>query len=212
MIFLKYADNITRINQYIIPILIIFIIVIGLNNLYNIKFSKIGANIEVDNSLIWIYQALIYSSYNLILVIPVLVNFRTIIRNKKYIVGNSIMVGIIIGVLTIFIYGFLININENLANIEMPMVYVISKKYRALRTIYGIVILMAIFTTANSTGISFLNNINEKRKNLKNDAIVLSLFSVIISGVGFSKLIEILFPLFGLLGLIQMYLILKFKI
>ena len=93
----------------------------------------------------------------------------------------------------------------------MPIVYVINQKYRNFKYIYGILILIAIFTTAISVGISFLNNISKENKKFKQYTAILCITSILISPIGFSKLVQILFPLFGYLGLIEIYFILKSK-
>jgi uncharacterized membrane protein YkvI len=93
----------------------------------------------------------------------------------------------------------------------MPIVYVVKNKFTQFKIIYGITILIAIFTTAISTGISFLNNICQNNKNFPQIAAILCITSLIISPIGFSNLVKILFPVFGFLGLIQIYFIVKSK-
>lgn len=77
--------------------------------------------------------------------------------------------------------------------------------------LYGIIILGAIITTAISSAFGFLNNISrgEKRYNKFNFAICMC--AVFISHFGFSNLVNSLYPVFGILGLMQMLLILKCK-
>ena len=111
--------------------------------------------------------------------------------------------------MTILIFLLLTNI-DNFNKINMPAVYVIKTKFKEFRLIYGIIILTAIFTTAISIGISFLNNICKKDQ-IPKKAFLLCLTSVIVSKIKFSALVNILFPLFGYLGLLQIYFILKNK-
>ena len=89
----------------------------------------------------------------------------------------------------------------------MPIIYVINKKFKFISKIYGIAIIIAIFTTAISVGISFLNNICKDRKKFSKLTVVLCVSSVLVSQISFSKLVEILFPVFGYLGLVQIYFI-----
>lgn len=77
--------------------------------------------------------------------------------------------------------------------------------------LYGIIILGAIITTEISAGFGFLNNIskNKEKYNLYNKIICVT--SIPISLFGFSNLVNNFYPIFGVLGLIQIFLILKCK-
>ena len=209
IVFLRKIESFAKINNIVIPILITIILIIGIINLVNLK--EIDNNIYLDKSYFWILQAILYASYNLVLVEPVLVNLKQFLRNKKQILKISIGVGIIMTILAILEFLLLTNVDINFKNLEMPLVYVVEKTFPRFTYLYGIIILIAIFTTAVSVGISFLNNINKNEKGFQQKAAILCISSVIISQISFSKLVENLFPLFGFLGLIQMIFILKKK-
>ena len=102
-------------------------------------------------------------------------------------------------------FFLLINVDIDFSNLELPIVYVIQNKFMEFKYLYGIIILIAIFTTANSVGISLLNNICQNKKSFPQFAGILCITSIIISPIGFSNLVKILFPLFGYLGLIQIF-------
>ena len=59
----------------------------------------------------------------------------------------------------------------------------------------------AIFTTAFSCGFSFLNMRN--RKNYERNALLICIVAFLCSGIGFSNMINICFPVFGYLGIFQ---------
>lgn len=209
IVFLRKIESFAKINNIVIPILITIILIIGIINIVNLK--KIDNNIYLDKSYFWILQAILYASYNLVLVEPVLINLKQFLKNKKQILKISIGVGIIMTILATLEFLLLTNVDVNFKNLEMPLVYVVEKTFPRFTYLYGIIILIAIFTTAVSVGISFLNNISKNKKSFTQKAEILCITSVIISQISFSKLVEYLFPLFGLLGLIQMIFILKKK-
>ena len=209
IVFLRKIESFAKINNIVIPILITIILIIGIINIVNLK--RIDNNIYLDKSYFWILQAILYASYNLVLVEPVLVNLKQFLKNKKQILKISIGVGIIMTILATLEFLLLTNVDINFKNLEMPLVYVVEKTFPRFTYLYGIIILIAIFTTAVSVGISFLNNINKNEKSFPQKAAILCVSSVIISQISFSKLVEYLFPLFGFLGLIQMIFILKKK-
>ena len=205
IVFLRNINFITKLNSIIVPILILFIIIIGLKNIFNIGIFQIATEIENKNYLFWIIEAIVYASYNLILLIPVLINLKKYLKSLKQITVFSVITGIILGTISILTFLLLVNVDTNFSNLEMPVVYVIKNKFSFISKIYGIVILIAIFTTAISVGISFLNNICKNKKSFQQFALFMCITSVFISQISFSKLVEILFPIFGYLGLIQIY-------
>ena len=180
-------------------------------NLINLK--NISENEYLKFNLInnWVVQSIIYASYNLILVIPLLVNLKRFIKEKKQIFLISIMSAIFLFLLAISIYLVLGNVN-NFTGIEMPAVYAISEISNALRNIYGVVILLSIFTTSISLGISFLENVVLNKKYFPQIAGIMCITGVLISNFGFSNLVNLLFPMFGFLGLFKMGKILFLKV
>ena len=131
-------------------------------------------------------------------------NLKNNIKSKKDIVLITSITTIIIILLSLIIFLTLIKVDVNISNLEMPAVYVVSKISNIFRIIYGFIILGSIFTTSVSLGTSFLKNTVSSEKKYKKVAIVICVFSVVISNIGFSNLINLLYPLFGYLGIIQM--------
>ena len=209
IVFLRNIENFAKINNIIIPILIIVILIIGIENI--IKLKGVQNNSILDSSSYWILQAILYASYNLILVEPALINLKKFLKSKKQIILISIAVGIIMSILAILEFFLLKNVDINFKNLEMPLVYVVEHNFSRLKYIYGIIILIAIFTTAVSVGFGFLNNINTENKSFPQLAKILCMSSVLISPIGFANLVNYLFPLFGFIGLMQIYYILAKK-
>ena len=213
MLFLRDIKIIARINSFIVPILILFIIIIGFKNANKVEINNIGKNIIVDQSYYWIINAILYASYNLILLIPVLINLKKLIKNKKHITIVSVFTGFIFFSISLLNYLLLVNVDISFLKLEMPIVYVIKNFYVSYKYLYGIILLISIFTTAVSIGKSFLSNININinEKSYPQIAAIMCISSVIISNFGFSNLVKILFPLFGYMGIVQLILIIKFR-
>ena len=211
IVFLGNIEKIAKINSIIIPGLILFILFVGIKNLFKVSMEKIGINTEINTNFVWIWHAVLYASYNLILLIPVLINLKKFIKSKKQIKVVSITTGVLICVISILIFLLLINVDVNFKKLEMPIVYVIKNNFNKMNYIYGMIILIAIFTTAISVGISFLNNIAKSKKSFPHIAAIMCISSVAISNIGFSNLVRVLFPMFGYLGLVQIYFISRNK-
>lgn len=66
-------------------------------------------------------------------------------------------------------------------------------------------------TTAVSSGFGFLNNISKNKKIYKRYNTLICIIAIFIGKLGFSNLVNNIYPMFGILGLIQLFLIIKLK-
>lgn len=105
--------------------------------------------------------------------------------------------------LSVIIYLLMNVFSNQIHNIELPIIYIATTLGIWGKYIYGIAVLIAIFTTAVSTGYGFLSNITKTRKKYLIIAGTICLVSIFIGQIGFSNLINILYPIFGYLGIIQ---------
>lgn len=211
IIFMNNIEGLIKINKYLIPILIIFMIIIGINNIKNLNTIEINQEEIYNNFFSSILSGIIYASYNIILLIPVLIALKNK-TEKSNIFLISIFSGIILLILSIIIYFLFENIKIDINKIEMPAVYVVSQYFPKYKTIYEFIIIASIFTTAISEGIGFLENTYKNKKRYTQFATILCITSVIFSKIGFSNLINLLYPIFGILGFWQIFMILKYKI
>ncbi len=199
IVLVKDIKGVTKTNSIIVPILIIIIVVIGIMNLDKINLK----NIPIKFNYNWIIQAVVYCSYNMILVIPVLVGLGKYVKNKRQAIIISIVTSFIIFILAMSIFFLLTRINKEISDIQMPAVFAISVEYPRFKGIYGIAILLSIFSTAISIGISFLNNITKNKNSYPQIVSIMCITGVFVSNIGFSNLVKMLFPVFGYLGIIQ---------
>lgn len=197
--FFTNVKGVLRVSDILVPILILVIIYIGIKNLLSIDNYNL---IKINKN--WILSSALYTSYNLILLIPVLISLRKQIKNKKNIKSIAIASYSILTILSLMIFMLLKKASfQEIKLQEMPVVYVISTYYPKLKNIYALVILTAIFTTAISVGIGFLQNICKTKKSYQQVVIYMCITSIIISNIGFSKLVNFTYPIFGSIGLIQ---------
>ena len=210
----KNIKGVIKVNEILTPILITFIITIGIINVRTITFYNIREIFIKQNNLEFILKAIIYSSYNSILLIPVLITLKNYLKEKNQIIKISVISCIIIMTLSVVVFIMLTKVDINIEMLEMPVVYVISNFSEKLKYIYGTVILGAIFTTAISLGISFLENkVKGKNKNTKKYKLIvisMCILSILTSKIGFSNLIKSLYSIFGYVGIIQIIKILLF--
>lgn len=197
----KDISGVTKISTILIPIIIIIISIIGVENSKTV-FLGINKLDNVKNTILpMIVSSIIYASYNCICIVPILFSLKENItkKNIKYI---CFFIFIILALLSFFIFIILLDCKENLSEIELPVVYIVKKYGSFYEFIYGIVILTAMYTSVISTGIGFLNNLSKSKKEYDGNLLIICVTSIIICGVGFSKLIGIMYPIFGIFGML----------
>jgi uncharacterized membrane protein YkvI len=193
-------ERLMKVNTILVPILIASILLLMVKNIN--AFEKIQYEVSNVSLMQVIFSAIIYTSYNSIVLVLILIPLAKKIQNKKYII-ISIICTIIFIILAIAIYGLLLKIDININNIELPTVYVagmIGKKYQIL---YGIIILVSIYTSAISAGYGFLEKYKNNKTTYKKIAICMCLCAFLVANIGFSKLLNLLYPIFGILGMFQ---------
>ena len=140
------------------------------------------------------------------MLIPVLISIKELIIDNKNIKNIAIIVSFILIVLLTIVFLFLINVDVDIKQLQMPAVYAINNIWPGIKKVYGIIILISIFTTAISLGIGFLKNTaNDKNFNLISFLMCVS--AILFSGFGFSNLVNLMYPILGILGLAQILII-----
>ena len=207
LVLLTNVKGVLKVSEWLVPLVVIFIIIIGGLNIFSLDFKNVQI-LTIKKG--WLLSAIIYCSYNLILIIPVLISLRKHIskeKNIKYIVCISWIIMII---LSSMIYLLLIKSDVDISTLEMPVVYIVRKFFSNLKNIYSFIILSSIFTTAISIAIGFLQNISKNKKSYTQFVLFMCITSLIISNFGFSKLVNLAYPTFGYLGIVQIWFIMKF--
>ena len=203
-IFKKNISGILNINSILIPILIFIIFLFAFFDFSKINLFIILNNLQSNNLLNCFINAILYSSYNSILLIPILVSLLPFIKNKKQIRLLSLCSFLFLLTLSFIIFIFICFIN-NANVIEIPIISSISKFSTNQKNIYSIVIAIAILTSAISSGFCFINNL----KNINNFCILLiCIFPIFLINISFSFLVNLIFRIFGYIGLIQIIFIL----
>ena len=157
----------------------------------------------------WILASLEYASYNSILLIPILIGLKKYTYQKEKHI--SITVSAIFFLLATILYLILQKGGSNLSNVELPLIHIVKQYGTIYQYIYGIVIVSAIYTSAIAAGYSFAENCSNHKKTYKTICMIICITAMPVSKIGFSYLVNVLYPVFGLLGLAQIIYILFMK-
>lgn len=205
IIMSKETKGIVKVSEAIVPILILFIIIIGIYTLSSTNIINKINEMEIVKGSNWLVSGVIYASYNSILLIPVLISINKIIT-KKEISKTAIIITLTTFILAISIFISMLKIDVNIRKLEMPLSYVINTQLPKLKIAYGIVILTSILTTAISLIAGLIQNV-KKESSKKIILYLICISSIPISQIGFSALIQLLYPIFGYIGILQIILI-----
>ena len=203
----KSIKGVVLLNGILIPVITVILLILGVK-----AFDTNFEITEIYNSNIWIAKAIFYASYNSITLVSILIPMKGYIKREKDIFNISIICMIIIGVLSGVIFILLLSLDEDINKIELPTVYVANSFGVIYKYLYGGIILGAITTTAISSAYGFLNNISNNKNKYKRNNFIICILAVFVSMFGFSNLVNSIYPVFGLLGLIQLVMISLYRI
>lgn len=207
IVFFTSIKGVLKVSEYVVPVLIIFIVIIGGINLFK---GNVIEQVQIAKKG-WFISAVTYCSYNLILIFPVLISIRKEITKESHTKYIAIISGIVMITLSVMIYMLLTKIDIDISTLEMPIVYVVRTYFTQFKPIYAFIILASIFTTAISIGTGFLQNVSKSRKSYTQLVLFMCITSLLISNFGFSKLVNFAYPIFGYIGIMQILVILYKK-
>ena len=201
-VFRKGIDGVEKINFILIPFIIIAICFLK---------HKTGA-IELKDLIpsektSWLIKSILYASYNSIILIPILINLNKKINKKRDAIKISMGTFAITSVLSISIFSIIQKNYVEIINAPMPLITIAGSYGKIYKYIYSFVILTAIFTTAISSGYSLLKNLAKNKKQYIILTYIISVIAIILSPIGFGKLLDLLYPILGYLGLMQIFIL-----
>lgn len=195
--FLRDIDGIVKINKYFIPFLILIILLLGF---VNIKSFSYDIYHTASSSFNWFISSILYASYNLIIAIPILIGLKNIVRNISNAKMVAVLSSLFLFIIAVTLFCMLNYYFPEIENVELPTIYISSSLGQTFKYICGFVILGAIFTTAISSGYGFLSNLNLKDKKIfRIVCIMMCIASIFLSSLGFSNLLNYLYPILGIL-------------
>lgn len=194
-------NGVTRANEYIMPGLIIILLIIGMYSLFgeNIDILNI-ANFKKSSS--FFLSALLYASYNVIVLVPILLKISTNIESRKQIRGIALVIFVVL-----FICGIAVYIGSSISGnyAEFPMMETATTIGTVWSWVYFFVILGAIFTSQICSGYSLLSSVTKTQKQYNVLLLFISLLLIFLCNFSFSQVVKVCYPVFGALGFVQFF-------
>ncbi len=212
-VFHKNLKGVISINTILIPLLIGFIFFLGIKNIpFTAKYIESG-NLYITVGKVpfsWLISSILYASYNSIVLIPMLIELAVYMKKSSNIKKISVLSAILLAGLGVFIFNLLLRGENYTKGLELPMLQIVKEFGRNYILVYGGVIISAIFTSAISAGYEFLKgSLDKSQKRYSKMVILLCVSSIFTAHIGFAKLVSVLYPIFGVLGLFQIICLLR---
>lgn len=195
--------RVSGVFRRVMPILIAIMLITSITILVcDFPISRIQTSIEPSPlSSEWRLSSILYFSYNLLAVIPIVATASFNGRDRKNSMAGTILGGVILLILLVVIYKSMIT-DMNLSHIsDMPMLSLSKKIGTIANLIYGFILFFAIYSSATGNFYGFSKMLkDDKYKNRK--IIFFAAVGFAVGLVGFKNIVAYLFPLLGFCGLI----------
>lgn len=195
-------DQVIEINTILLPILIFALLTILI---VFIDQEPMAAQITTTKTNY--FKAMSFTSVNILPIISVIGAVGHKIKNNKEVIFTSLITTIILGSLSL-IYNYSLSlIQEEIDLFEMPIYGILIRFPNYILLVITIIIWIAIFATAVGAMLGLITRIKSKYNISQfNLSLVITCILVPISFTGFQFLIELIYPIYGVLNL---YLLIK---
>jgi uncharacterized membrane protein YkvI len=165
----------------------------------------------------WFASAILYVGYNSIMSIMVMTSLQQYLKTRR-----TARLGGILGGAMLCIVAFILNIALYInytasASAELPVLHILGRYDRLLGVFYAILLWLAMLVSAATSGCCFVDRVCSRagkkgsilgagrKRNAEGVRFLVTVAvcaaAIPLSTVGFSKLISVIYPLFGYLGL-----------
>ncbi|GAE93851.1 hypothetical protein JCM21714_2961 [Gracilibacillus boraciitolerans JCM 21714] len=207
LIFMKGINGVLTFNVAVLPLLMVGLLSILV--IYSLD-EKLTFMIKLDHQDNWM-AAFTFTALNILSILAVLGAVGDQIKSNGEIIIASIGSGLILGFTSYLYNNSLIQISEIIILYEIPL-FAILKNYPDYTYIIMTVLLwFAIFTTAVSSVLGIVTRLARFIKyNMWQIACVLLFILTPLTKIGFSTLIALLYPIYGIVNLYLLCAILLF--
>ncbi|MGL5821122.1 MAG: YkvI family membrane protein [Sarcina sp.] len=214
LILLRGTNGLVEINGIIVPSLVF---VISTLTILYVFFSGENLNpleilrTESNTANGWIISTILYAGYNVLCCTGVIVPISTKYGNRKTMFKGICLGAGILTMLCIAINLMLLVNQPYIYEYEIPLLYVADRFGKPIQVMLLAIILAEMFSTEVSDVYSIGQTLKQTFKiDFKKAVIGIILVALPISQIGFSNLIETIYPVFGCLSLIFIFQCFKF--
>lgn len=208
LVILGGLQGVLMANAFLVPVKVTVIIavciwaIIHAGSLPQDFFQNVSANKVAGH---WMWSAVLYVSYNMIVPVAVLSSLGQAISEKEGILSGitgGIGLGITAGIITLAGLVFY----PAIIHYQVPLLYLAQQAGEHWQKLLGFLIWLAILTTAIADAHGFASRLAPlNSKKYKIIGVGITLITIPLAGVEFPKLVKNLYPLFGYAGLVLVF-------
>ncbi len=196
-------ERVSHVFRYVMPVLFVLAVATSIIIICT-DFGDLGYHQEVEPAAMapnWILGALLYISYNLLAMIPIISSSSIHAKSEKHALTGASLGGVMVGVLALVIICALQS-DMSFADInDMPMLAYAQLISKPVGLIYSVVLFAAIYCAATSNFYGFTTKIPAGPK--KSKIIILAVAAAFLLGLlGFKNIVAYMFSAEGYLGFV----------
>lgn len=199
----KGIKGILAINVIVVPFMITFslvIIAVTWNHPHSSNWLTLPS--DLSSWRLW-FSPILYTSFNLAMAQAVLVPLGSAITNRSSLYWGGIVGGAGIGIMLMAAHYALSAQMPGIANYEIPMSHLVHMLGKSVQLLFSIVILSEIFTTLTADAYGLTLQLQQRTNwSASRITVFLLLACYLVSQLGFSNLLSVLYPLFGGVSLV----------
>jgi uncharacterized membrane protein YkvI len=201
-------------STVLVPILLAGIILAGLyvivmkdSPVFSISSNLLRYLSHVTEN--WVFSSLLYVGCNSILAVMMLCSVLPYLKTRRTALVSGILGGAALTLAALAVNTVIFLFNSSAAGREMPVINVLYSISASAGWIYSVLLWIAMLVSAVTSGFCFTERVAGLfRFDRRIAALMLCACSAPLSTVGFSRLISLLYPAFGCLGLFMVIVIL----
>src|SRR5690606_21721620 len=206
------SEGILAVNSVIVPLMIMFTIIAAVASLQAAPSSVWAASVSELPEWRLLLSPFLYTSLNLSLAQAVLVPIGSAVGDRNVLRAGGIVGGC--GMALLLLIGHLsLSVHmPDIMQLEIPMAYIIHPLGQVIQFLFLLIIFSEIFTTLIADAFGLTGHIRQYVR-WKQPAILLLILgsSYAISQIGFSRLVSLLYPLFGVVSISWLVLLIHRK-
>ena len=155
--------------------------------------------VETEKIITPIVSGILYVSYNMVSAVAVLVSASKIAQNEREAGFGGLLGGMFAGIPLVLMSVILAH-HWEISSFSMPFLALVHNNFPHLGVVCSIVLYLAMMTTAVSSGVSLLENVQTKKGGKY--ALLLCILAFFVSFLPFTQLVLSVYSAFGFIGIV----------
>ncbi len=210
---LSGLDNVIKAIGLVVPFLLTAVLGVALYSIISNPITPqkilLLSSLTPTTSSNWSYSSILYVSYNIFLSLAILSPLGVLAKDTTSLLRGAVLGGLGLGGALLAINLALFSGLPQILDYEVPMIYLASFFNPLLALAYGIILLLEIFTTTVSILFGLVVRLASTPATRFFWATTASLSALLASQLGFSKVVTLVYPLMGYVGIILLVCLLR---